>query len=216
MRTVSHLLKRTVRSLSFCAVVCLYIAGSGCTGSARVSVVPFSFKKLVDADPLITRFDPTECYYWTDERGRLCIATSFERVPLVNPFAKRSMVFSMVLDAPPEGPGRNYRATRRTVRMIARNGPNHGRWASLAGIVTVWRTGPSTLHGRFRVFAKHQIFHIAMGWYGRSRALVFGEFRATRNETAGRRILEQSEANGMERFDSASVPKDPKPAATKP
>jgi len=178
--------------------------------------VPFNFKKLADAEPLITTFDPTQCYYWTDHRGRLSVAMSFEGAPLVSPFAKRSMVLSMVLDAPPEGPGRNYRATRRTVRMIARNGPNHGRWASLSGIVSVWRTESGTLRGRFRVFAKHQIFHIAMGWYGFGRAIVFGKFRATRNGAAGRRILEQSEANGMERFDSASVPKNPTPAATKP
>lgn len=175
--------------------------GAGCSGSAWLSVVPLSLKTVGDNHPLEIRYTPDRCYYWIDQDDRLCIAMAFDNITLFGVRGRQSVAVSMVLDEMPAGPGRSYRATRYTLRMIAHVVPNHWRWASLAGTVSVWRQGANGFRGRFRVFAKQQNFHVALGWYGNQRAVMIGEFEAVHNPEAGRRILESTEADGMERVD---------------
>ena len=170
-------------------------------GARSSSVRPLAIKKISDKVPLSGEFTPDRCYYWCDEESRLCIAMAFENVSLIGDYGKRSMVMSLVLGEMPAGMGRTYRVTRSTLRMISHAAPKHTRWASLSGIVGVWRDGDKNIRGRFRIFTKQQTFHIALGWRGGSRALAVGEFLAVPGEEKGRQILEDSEARGMERFE---------------
>ena len=182
------------------AALCV-AAIAGCSGSAWLSVVPLSLKTVGNDHPLEIRYTPDRCYYWIDEQDRLCIAMAFDNITLFGDYGKQSVAVSMVLDGMPAGAGRSYRATRTTLRMIAHRVPNHWRWASLAGTVSVWRNGADEFRGRFRIFAKQQSFHVALGWHGNQRAIMIGEFEAVRQPEAGRRILETTEADGMERVD---------------
>ncbi len=173
----------------------------GCSGSAWLSIVPLSLKTDDGREPLEIRYSPDRCYHWLDEQGRLCIAMAFENITLFGDHGKQSVAVSMILDEAPAGSARSYRATRFTLRMIAHIIPNHWRWASMNGSVSVRRHGANRFRGRFRIFAKQQKFHVAVGWYGNQRAIMFGEFESVHNPEAGRRILAETEADGMERVD---------------
>lgn len=185
------------------------VGTAGCTGSSKIGVVPLGLKKLRDTDPLILHLDTPRCVYWQDENGRLCIATEFENLSLIGDYGRRSQAMSLVLKELPAGEARDYRANMSTLRMIARQGAEHFRWASLSGIVAVRRTPAGHIRGRFRIAAKQQKFHIALGWSSNSRVLLFGEFDALPGEQAGRKILTRTEADGMDRSlrDAASTPR---------
>ena len=174
---------------------------AGCAGSARIGVVPLDLKKLRDSDPLIRNLDAPRCYHWQDERGRLCIATQDDKPSLFGDYGRHTIVMSLVLDEPPAGQARDYHADQDTLRMIARAGAEHVRWASLAGIVAVQCTPDGQVRARFRLAAKQQKFHIALGWSSNSRVLLFGELDAVPNPERGRKILTRTEANGMDRTD---------------
>lgn len=171
----------------------------GCAGTGRVTVVPMNFKKISTAAPLLERLDAGECHFWQDEKGRLCVAMAGENLSLIGDYGKRSMALSLVLDAPPAGKARNYSVNTGHLRMTARTGANHKRWASLSGIVAVWQEHAGHLRGRFRILAKQQRFHITTGWAANARVLLTGEFNAVPNPKRGQSILEKTEANGMER-----------------
>jgi hypothetical protein len=169
----------------------------GCAGT--IKVVSADFGKLPERAPLVRQYAVQRCVYWTDEDGQLCIAMTYKNpFPLGN-WGRKSVLMSLVLDAPPTGPARSYRANRTTLRMIASEGMAHRRWASRSGIVTVSRGWDGSLRGKFRFFAKEQSFWIFTGWRGRTHSLVVGEFLAVEDATSGERILTASEVDGMGR-----------------
>ncbi|NOT01098.1 MAG: hypothetical protein HOP29_10765 [Phycisphaerales bacterium] len=189
-----------VRTLVACAaglLVCL--AACGCTGSGWIKAVPVRFNKLSPTESLDARYDADACCHWIDARGNLCVAMSAGGSPPPDGDARRSTSVSMVLGPPPASTGQTYRVMRDTMRMTARDGSSHVRCASLSGIVTAWYDGSGCLHGRFRLFAKQQQFHIMMGWYGDLRQLMYGEFVAVPDAVRGARVLGRTELNGMER-----------------
>lgn len=198
------------RTVQLAALIGLLIAGAGtvgCAGSARIGVVPLNLRKLRDRDPLIRNLDAQRCYYWQDQNGRLCIAMEFENLSLIGDYGRRSLAMSLVLNDMPAGEARNYRVNLRTLRMIARAGAEHVRWASLSGIFAVRRTSDDHIRGRFRIAAKQQKFHIALGWSSDSRVLLFGELDAIPGERQGREILKRTEADGMDRTTRTVDPK---------
>ena len=199
MRAVSPPLKRTVRLSALLGLLIACAEIVGCAGSARIGVVPLNLKKLRDSDPLIRRLDAQRCYHWQDANGRLCIAMEFENLSLIGDYGRRALAMSLVFKEAPAGDARNYRANLQTLRMTARAGAEHLRWASLSGIFAVRRTPDGHIRGRFRIAAKQQKFHIALGWSSDSRVLLFGELDAVPGERQGRKILERTEADGMGR-----------------
>ncbi len=188
----------------------------GCAGSGRISVVPANLQKISTTEPLVREWRVGRCYYWSEAPGeadagdndqrprsrktdRLCIAMEFESISLLGDYAKQQMWASFVLGGTPANVPRNYRVNSRSLRMIGRRGYGHTRWASLGGIVTVRREPNGDIRGRFRIGAKQQTFFIATGWSGNEKVLLLGEFRAVENPDAGRRILERTERDGMDR-----------------
>ena len=161
----------------------------------------------------MTELTADRCYHWLDQQGRLCIAMASDNLSLIGGDDQPSMVMSLVFDAQPAGPGRDYRVTRRHLRMITRAGSRHRRWGSLSGIVAVWRERGGRLRGRFRIAAKQQHFSIALGWAGRGRALLVGEFLAVQNSKKGMLILKRTEANGMQRGLAPMITSQDAPAA---
>ena len=200
-------MSRNVQLAALLGLLIVCAETAGCAGSAHIGVVPLNLKKLRDRDPLIRHLDARRCYYWHDEKGRLCIALEFENLSLIGDYGRRSLAMSLVLNEMPVGNARNYRANLRTLRMIARAGAQHVRWASLSGIVAIRRTPAGHIRGRFRIAAKQQKFHIALGWSSDSRVLLFGEFDAIPGEPEGRKILTRTEADGMDRTTRTVDPK---------
>ena len=192
------------------AVAVLLVLGtpllSGCSGSARVHTITLGSKRISTTSPLIIRIDPDECYWWINDKGRLCIAMRKANWSPLSKLLEREFLLSFVLDDPPAGPARNYRADRRTLRSRRRAGYSHTRAASLGGIVTVWDYGGETLKGRFRITAVRQSYLVLTGWRAGVRVLVIGEFTAVHNRGKGEAILARTEEDKMVR----------PPARTKP
>ena len=182
------------------------LLGSGCTGGATLHIIPLNQKKISMTAPLIVRIDPDQCYYWVNDNGHLCIAMRNYRWSLLgSKFAKES-VLSFVVEEPPAGSTRNFRVTRRTVRHRFDAGLTHLRSASLGGIVAVWDYGQRVLRGRFRLTVRQQSYSALAGWGSNRTVLLVGEFSAVHNPKAGRRILDRTERDGMERQVASQAP----------
>lgn len=171
--------------------------GNGATNSS--SLVPDTSGRQPSRDNTVSAAPGGTHKKTSGDGDRLCIAMEFENVSLLGDFGKRRLWTSLVLDGLPADRSRNYRADRNTLRMIGRRGYTHTRWASLGGIVAVWRERNGRLRGRFRIAARQQSFFIATGWTGGQRALLLGEFQAVHRPAMGRPILERTERDGMDR-----------------
>jgi len=171
-----------------------------------MTIVPLGISRLEPADVLSESATLALCYYWIDDDGRLCLAMRGWGLG-GSRFGRSSKEASLVLGPPAAGVGRNYRVDRETFRMIEHDPPKHERWASLSGIVALWRIDDTHVAGRFRIYAKYQRFHIAMGWYGNHRSVIVGEFQAVLDAARGGEILRDTEADGMERGEATHRPK---------
>lgn len=195
MRAISDLLIRTVRPL----VLMILLVGTGCAGSGRVAIVSTNLRKLPQNEELIRKLSAHRCYFWIDDVRGVCVAMESDQPSIFGAAGRRAMSMSFVLGQPPAGAARDYKASTSTMRMIARAGYNHTRWASRRGIVSITQTPDGRLRGRFRLHAKQQKFSILTGWRGNQPTVVVGDFVATRNAEQGRRILAQTEVDGMGR-----------------
>jgi hypothetical protein len=179
---------------------------SGCAGHAKVHTITLGSRKISTTRPLIVHFNPDKCYYWVDDKGRLCVAMRKNDWSPLGELFSREYVLSLVLDEPPAGSARNYRAERRTLRTRRRAGYTHTRSRSLGGIVAVWDYGRRTLKGRFRITALRQSYLVVTGWRNDARVFVIGEFTAVPDREKGEAILARTEEGPM-----ARPPARPKP-----
>ncbi|HNQ21646.1 MAG TPA: hypothetical protein PKK06_00980 [Phycisphaerae bacterium] len=175
------------------------LAGA-CTGHGRMWLVPLSSSRISEAAPLLHQVKTHKCYYWLNQDGELTVAMEAVRPSLVGRLGSEEFRASLVLGELPAGRGRDYRVTRRTLRLQAREGWAHARAASLTGIVAVWRKeGEQRWHGRFRILARQQAFLALLGWGRDSDVLLLGEFVAVPGQAQGEAILALTEEGGMER-----------------
>ncbi len=189
-----------------CALVSMVTLGCGST--SRLHVIQLGAKTLSPVLPLIEEHDLSKGYYWVDEQGLLCVALSSG--PLSSDTGggelRASLQLSLELPGVPAGQARDYAVTRRTLRALRHDHGMHERFASVFGIVSVWRGDGGVLHGRFRINAKKQLFNVFVGWGWDSEALLLGEFTTRPGQSAGELILRASEGGGLER-----EPYQPKP-----
>jgi len=175
------------------------LLASGCTGHGRVHIVPLGLKKIDTTGPLVAELKPDECYFWVRNEKELCIAMrQFSGSLLGNPL-EREFIMSLVVDGLPAAQSRDYRMDRCAARVRQRAGYSHFRSGSTSGILAVWDYGHDRLRGRFRFMARMQTYSALTGWSGNNTVLLTGEFRAVRDELAGRAILERTEEGAMSR-----------------
>lgn len=173
----------------------------GCASPSRLHVIQLGAKTISEVLPLIEEHELSQGYYWVDKQGLLCVALSFGPLSSATGAAGNgeSLQLSLELPGVPAGQARDYAVTRRTLRAIHHDQGQHERFASLFGVVSVWRGGGGILHGRFRINAKKQLFNVLLGWGWDSEVLLLGEFTARSEQTAGESVLRASEGGGLER-----------------
>ena len=185
----------------------LSLLSSGCSGVARVYVIPAAHDRIEAAGPLLTSYDLSDGWFWVNETDELCVVLS--RQNLADPGSPRWEAFdlSLVLGRLPAGLGRNYQVDQHTLRAAIHEGNTHRRFGSLYGTVGVWYgEDEDILHGRFRIFTKEQTYKFWRGWGGNGRALLVGEFTARRNPDRGRELLPRTDSGGLKRQPQAGTP----------
>lgn len=203
---------------SLVVALALLCAGLGCSGSASYTIASLNMKR-VDPNELLThKIEASECYHWVNEYGELCLALRMNDWSILGDQFSRESVASFVLGTPPASTGKNYKATRRTARFLNHAGYGHTRAASLGGIIGVWNFDKPEIGGRFRFTTIQQGYSVLTGWTGKARMLYVGEFKSVLNQEAGEAILNETEADGMERKKPIGMPKriqGPFPGQTK-
>lgn len=209
--------RRAARSIATGLRVCLsvtlglvVVALFGCVNPGRVHVVPLNYAAIDPPAARVTTINLHDCYWWTSENGEVWIAMEHRRpVPIAN---TGDFVFrmSLVLESLPAGRSRNYEASRRELRALARFGPAESRFESIKGIVALYREGEDRLRGSFRLLTIRQVSQILGGWSKPTRHLMTGTFNARKDPKRGREILEDTERYGWDR------PALKPPSATQP
>ena len=195
MPKLRPLKSRSVPALFLIAGAALF---PGCSGRGALSIVPMDQRRISRDKPLVVELRAAECCYWIDGK-RIIIALADENISLTGEYGKKRLVASIVLDGLPAHRSRDYRLDRNSIRGRFRDGPRHVRFASLSGILALWREEDGRIEGRLRALAKRQHFHVMLGWTGNQRALLVGDFVAVPNRERAEELLLRSEADGLER-----------------
>lgn len=190
-------------------VLCAWIL-TGCTGSAHVDITALSFRAIDPPGgppPRVFTFEMQRCFWWTDDAGRLWVAMDLDRGALLGRLLRLQFAASLALDLPPAGRGREYQATGRTLRVVARQGTAHVRFTSLGGIVVVHRASNNRLRGSFRFDTARQSLGLLGTWSKPARYLFMGTFEALPDVAGhGRRVAALTEAGGWTREEPATQP----------
>lgn len=189
------------------ATAIVIVAGvllTGCQSAGRVEFASLDFRAIDPPSPEVSRLALNHCYWWEDEQGRVWIAMEHER-PVLLGVERLTCQLSLLLEKLPAGRARNYHATRRQLRGVARLGPAQARFVSTAGIVALYREAGERLRGSFRLRVSQHSQQLLGGWSKPVRFLMLGEFVATRNEEAGRRILAETESDGWEHGEATTT-----------
>ncbi|MCK4659601.1 MAG: hypothetical protein KAV82_08795 [Phycisphaerae bacterium] len=176
---------------------CCALVG-GCTGWAKLHLVPTKQMRIIKTTPLMTELHAAECYYWIED-NRITIALADENISLAGELGKKTLVGSIVLEGLPAHQAREYRLDHNSIRGRFRRGARHVRFASLGGVCSIWLEGGRRIRGRLHALAKQQQFHILRGWVGNRQAYLLGDFVAVQNRERGEELLRRSEADGMGR-----------------
>ncbi len=196
--------RNALRAMEFAS---LLFALTGCTGGGVVHSIPLGTKRISTASPLIETHRPQECYYWLDDRSRLCVTMRHKHASIFGKILSEDRSTSLVFDGAPAGDARSYPVDRRTLRMRIDQGFTHLRGASLSGAAAIWDYCPGKpLHGRFRITATQQSFSILTGWSGDARVLLASDFMAVPNEAAGMPILTETEEGALRRDPLSTAP----------
>jgi len=188
-RTSSHL--RLLRSSLIIRLLgCLAAAcGPSCTGDAHVHMVPMD-SRHIQRRPRYAHIAAQRCFWWVDGRGRIQVALAWQS-PLP---PHQTFILSFDLGKPPAGRARNYRIRRgRVLGLIRANPLSVRRLISYAGIVGLWREGPDTMVGSFRIWCRSQTLAIPAGWTDNSPQLLWGTFRAVRDRQRGEPLRREAE-----------------------
>jgi hypothetical protein len=172
----------------------------GCHSPSKIWLIPVDTDRLERVAPLVRSFEPTTNHYWVNSHGELCATLSIPVTTGPEPNARQAFDVSLVLAGAPADRGKMYRADQRTMRATMQEGILPSRYASTTGVVRV-EFGPAedTLKIRFRIWANEQLFKIWTGWRSTGPVLFVGDAVATRNATAGQKVLQSTEEEGFER-----------------
>ncbi|TWT46103.1 hypothetical protein RAS1_25500 [Phycisphaerae bacterium RAS1] len=190
------------RRCSAAAALCL-CAGliwlSGCAGTGRIELASLDFTSIDPPDPRIAKLDLSECYWWTDDDGRVWVAL---RRCFRSPFNDLlNFQFHMTLrfEKPPTGKARNYLVSRDELRAAVRIGPLESRFVSRTGIAALYRIDGGRVRGSLRMQVLREVSRLLGGWSKPSAYLLLGSFTAVPDRAAGEQIRAATEADGWER-----------------
>lgn len=161
---------------------------TGCATPNTVRMIPMDARRISSAEPLVITLLPSECHYWIDDSGDLCLALRSRKPSLFGRLRSSEMCMTAKLKEPPAATSRDYPLTKGGVQLRRRAGLQHIRAESLQGIVAVWDYGKPRLRGRFRVHAQQRSYSVLTGWTMAGRVLIVGEFTASENREKGEAI----------------------------
>ena len=177
-----------------------------------MQLVSLDLRRIDPPAPRALEVELAQCYWWTDEAGRLWIAMKRSTRPLLAPPGEYSFLLSLRLDEGlPAGPAREYRVTYDTLRARVRVGPLEARYWSQGGIVAIYRERGHRLRGSLRIRVRREVRSLLGRWTGMTNLLLLGSFTAVPDRLHGPPIAAATEGSGFERS-TASSPK--RPAAT--
>jgi hypothetical protein len=181
----------------------------GCTGSGRVLLAALDYQAIdppAGAPPRFFPLDMDRCFWWTDEHGHVWVAMDCDQPLFLGTNWRFKFRLSLALDQPPAGSTRDYAVAKRELRATAQGGPLRSRYASVRGIVALYREPNEHLRGSFRLEVAREVQQMLGGWGNASRYLMMGTFDAVRDETRGPQIAAQTETPGREREPPATQP----------
>ncbi len=178
----------------------------GCATGNTLHIIPLNYNEVSTNYPLLIKINPDECYFWVNEEDEICIAMKKKSFSLLGEAFERELHLSLVLTGQPAGSARSYRATRKTMRNRYRHGYASSRSTSLTGIIAIWDYKKDSLHGRFRLVARQQVYSILSGWGHRQNVLFVGEFVARKNKGQGLHILTYTEEDELSRKINPTAP----------
>lgn len=179
----------------------------GCATGNTLHIIPLNYNDIDTTNPMLMKINPDECYFWINDDDEICITLKQKNFSLLGEAFERELHLSLVLSGQPAGSARLYRATRKTMRNRYRAGYGSSRSTSLAGIVAIWDYKKDSLHGRFRIVARQQLYSILSGWGNHRNVLFVGEFTARKNKNKGWPILTYTEEDELSRELSTPAPK---------
>ncbi len=94
------------------------IAASGCTGNARLTLIPLNSSALTPRTQLEYTVSPQECYWWVDEQDRLCLAMGYHNFSILGDLTRDSFELSFVFRDPPPEEEEVYVARRDVARAV--------------------------------------------------------------------------------------------------
>lgn len=175
----------------------------GCS-VGKVQTLPLMRIDIQKRESLISSIEPPEGCYWQGDKGTLNIVLARRGYSLIDKTLGFTWVMSLVLEDMPAGRERLYRATPRTLRLCQSGGGDHRRAKSTTGVVVIERLAGERLKGRFHILVRQQQFTVLNGWgpplYRAPTSIMVGEFVVACGETQGKRLFEQTEADGFDRI----------------
>lgn len=193
----------SLRVLSVIFVVAFSGFLAGCTGRARIEVVPFTRTDLSFQEPLVQHVAADQAYADVDEQGLLTVSIRRQHRSLLSNALDTDWMMSIVVEGLPAGRERLCRLNGRSVRIAESAGTCQRRGRAVSGVVVLQAPQAGVLHGRFHITAHLQQFSMLSGWspeYRSPMVVVVGEFDAVFDRQACRSIREATEADGFERF----------------
>ncbi len=185
------------------------VAASGCTGNARLTLIPLRSSTLTPRSQLEYTVSPQECYWWVDEQDRLCLAMCYHNFSILGDLTRDAFELSFVFKDPPPKEEKVYVARRDVARALWHRSAWHLRLRAQTGNVAVERRSEDVLAGRLRLTCSSEAFWILKGWERKSRVLIQGHFTAVRNAEQGRALLQRIEESNPRGTDSGKVTFEP-------
>ncbi len=185
------------------------IAVSGCTGHARLTLIPLNSSTLTPRSQLEYTVSPQECYWWVDEQDRLCLAMCYHNFSILGDLTRDAFELSFVFTDPPPEDEKVYVARRDVARALWHRSAWHLRLRAQTGNVAVERRSEEILTGRLRLRCSSEEFWILTGWQRKSPVLIQGQFTAVRNAEQGRALLQRIEETHPRGIDAGKVTFEP-------
>jgi len=200
---------RVVHAPAWLGCLLAIVAASGCTGHARLTLIPLHSSTLTPRSPLEYTVSPQECYWWVDEEDRLCLVMGYHNFSVLGDLTRDAFELSFVFKDPPPEDEKVYVARRDVARALWHRSAWHLRLRARTGNVAIERRSDDVLAGRLRLTCSSEEFWILTGWQRKSPVLIQGQFTAVRNAEQGRALLQRIEESNPRGTDSGRVTFEP-------
>ena len=197
------------RAPAWLACLLATVAASGCTGHARLTLIPLHSSALTPTSKLEYTVSPQECYWWVDEENRLCLAMCYHNFSILGDLTRDAFEISFVFKDPPPEEEKVYVARRDVARALWHRSAWHLRLRAQSGNVAIERRSDDILAGRLRLTCSTEAFWILEGWGRKGPVLIQGNFTAVRNAEQGRALLQRIEESNPRGSDSGKVTFEP-------